>query len=502
MSHKNWFVFLLLFLTINCAPELYAQELKFKINNLPDTTIYLLKYYGANLFVVDTTKSKNGFIVFDGTQHHSGMYAVVLPDQSYFEFVHDHEPVYMIISDQKNQLQSAVVKESKNNQIFYDYLRFMTLHNQQMVGLNKKYAGFAPGTLQYDSLVSQIDIIYAKIVKYQDELLASYPNLFTAQLIRMAVEVRIPDYPRDADGNVIDSSFRYNFYVNHYWDGVDLTDPRIVYSPMYFSKLDTYFSSRGLGQNPDTIIKYSYQLLEKMNQVDHENYVFQYTLNHLVYKYDTTRLMGMDKILWYIGVNYYCPPNDKVYWVSAEDKAKYCEQTEKVAKSLIGILAVPLILTDTTGTWIKLYDVQANYTVLFFWSPSCDHCVETIPKLQLLYEKKFKDRGIEIYAVADATGPDFELWKNVIRDSSLTFINVALTREVYDQAMIDKSPLLQYTNNASLRYGETYDVYATPKILVLDKDKKVIYKDISLTDLEKMMDYHTGHEGDEKLIFE
>ncbi len=181
---------------------------------------------------------------------------------------------------------------------------------------------------------------------------------------------------------------------------------------------------------------------------------------------------------------------------------KYCDYTEKVGKSLIGNRAVPLILTDTSGNWINFYNIAANYTILYFWSPSCGHCKTSMPKLQLLYEKKLKARGVEIYAVADATGDDYDLWKNFIRDNNLSFTNVALTRPVYDQAMIDPRPLLQYTTVPSLNYAETYDVYSTPKILILDNEKNVLYKEISLTDLEKIMDYLTGHEGDEQLIFE
>ncbi len=502
MSFRKILVFSFLFFVFGLIQPSVAQTMKFKIKNLPDTTVYLVKYYGANLFYADTVQSKKGVVVFDGSKHHAGMYAVMMPDNSYFEFVYDKEPIFVTISDFSKRLETAVVKKSQNNQIFYAYLRFITANHKKMVELNKKYEGYPKGTPQYDSLVTQIDVIYAQNVKYQDSILTAHPNLLVTDLLKMAFDVKIPDYPRDVNGKVLDSTFKYNYYLNHYWDGVDLADPRIVYSPMYHSKLDTYFSIRGIGNNPDTIIKYSYQLLEKMNQVDQDNKLFQYTLSHLVYKYDTTRLMGMDKILWFYGVNYYCPPNDKVYWVTDADKKKYCDYTEKVGKSLIGNRAIPLILTDTSGNWINFYDIAANYTVLFFWSPSCGHCKTSMPKLQLLYDKKFRERGIEIYAVADATGPDYDLWKNFIRDNKLTFTNVALTRAVYDQAMIDPRPLLQYTTAASLNYADTYDVYSTPKILVLDKERNVMYKEISLTDLERMMDYHTGHAGDERLIFE
>ena len=73
-------------------------------------------------------------------------------------------------------------------------------------------------------------------------------------------------------------------------------------------------------------------------------------------------------------------------------------------------------LVDTTDTrWRDFYSLKAEYTVLYFWDPECGHCKKTTPKLQTLYEKKFKDRNIEIFAVGKAVGADFEKWKKFIQ---------------------------------------------------------------------------------------
>jgi len=102
--------------------------------------------------------------------------------------------------------------------------------------------------------------------------------------------------------------------------------------------------------------------------------------------------------------------------------------------------------------------------------------------------------------VAKATGTDFEDWKKFIREHNLTFINVGLTKNVYDQAMKDPRPLLQKTTLESLNYSDTYDVYSTPKMFVLDKDKKIKFKQIGISQLEMIMDDITGHGSDEKLF--
>jgi len=311
----------------------------------------------------------------------------------------------------------------------------------------------------------------------------------------------LPELPRDANGNVTDSNYVYNYYINHYWDNVNLKDPRIVNTPVFHNKLDKYFSKQGVLQIPDSIIKYSILMLEKMDKENQDNKVFQYSLHHITYKYESSNIMGMDKVFWALAKNYYCAPNNKAYWMTQENLKKLCDRAEKIGRTLIGNYATMLILTDTTEqNWINMYKVEADYTILYFWDPNCGHCKKTTPKLQTLYEKKFKSRNIEIYAVAKATGDDFEAWKKFIIDHKLTFINVGLTKNIYNQAMKDPRPLLQYTTIESLNYSDTYDVYSTPRIFVLDKDKKIMLKQLGISQLEEIMDDFTGHKNDVKLF--
>jgi len=41
-------------------------------------------------------------------------------------------------------------------------------------------------------------------------------------------------------------------------------------------------------------------------------------------------------------------------------------------------------------------------------------------------------------------------------------------------------------------YQQTYDIYATPKVFVLDKDKKIIAKSLTISQLEDMLDKMQG----------
>lgn len=478
-----------------------AQTLKFKVEGLNDTTVFLAKYFGPKLYYADTTISKNGVITFNGDKHAPGMYAVVLPGTRYFEFVHDKEAVDMYTSDINDLTGNMKVNKSINNQVFYQYIFFMTEHKKKMNELTKQYEAAPVDSPERERIREESKTLNDEVYAYQQKLVKEHEGKFIAVLIKMSMDIQLPEPPKDENGVITDSNYVYNYYIAHYWDGVDFKDARLVNTPIFHNKLEKFFSKDGILQIPDTIIKYSVWMLDQMDKTDQSNKMFQYTLHHITYKYETMQIMGMDRVFWYLGTNYYCPPNNYAYWMSKENLDKLCDRVQKVSRTLIGNFAPMLILTDTTEqNWINLYKVEAEYTILYFWDPNCGHCKKSTPKLQTLYEKKFKARNIEIYAVAKATGDDFEDWKKFIVEHNLKFINVGLTKNVYNEAMKDPRPLLQKTTLESLNYSDTYDIYSTPKIFVLDKDKKIKFKQIGISQLEIIMDDITGHKDDVKLF--
>jgi hypothetical protein len=110
--------------------------------------------------------------------------------------------------------------------------------------------------------------------------------------------------------------------------------------------------------------------------------------------------------------------------------------------------------------------------------------------------------------VGKAVGKDFEGWKKFIRENNLSFINVAVTDKLYNLAKTDAGSLVPVfpgekgkpTTLESLNYQTTYDIFSTPKVFVLDKDKKIIAKSISLSQVEDLLDKLQGKTDSVKLF--
>jgi thiol-disulfide isomerase/thioredoxin len=486
--------------SVFCSLLLSAQTLTFTIKGAPDDVVYLTRYVGASLHYADTGYTKNGMVRFDGSKHTGGLYAVYFKNGSYFEFVHDNEVVEME-TDTLHLTGNMKVTKSKNNKVFYDYINHFNSYQEQVSRIQKAQSTVGPGSATYDSLTWLKDQFYLEYAAYQKKLVQENKGLLISDMIYMSTDVDLPAEMYDENGEVKDPAEAYNYFMKHYWDHFNLKDPRLVNIPAYHHRLVRYFTPESMIQHPDTIIYYAHWLLSQTDMDNKENGVFQYTLVYIVNEYYDSPYLGMDKIVWAMGASYYCPPNSKAHWMSPEALQKFCTQVYKTGKTLVGNVAPGLILPDTTEqNWVNIHQIDADYTVLFFWNPTCDHCLETMPMLKMLYDQKFKDRNIAVVGVAGAAGEDFYEWKKYIRENNLDFINIGMTPAVLNQARNAYEPLLQYTNLESLNYDQTWDIIMTPMIFVLDKDKKIIYKKLSIAQLEDVMDEHTGHAADPKLF--
>lgn len=484
------------------ANAVTSQELKFKISGLPDTTVHLVKYVGSKLYFADTTELKKGVATFDGSKHELGMMAFLLPGQQYFDFINNNEEVY-IETSVPNFFDNIKVKKSKENKVFYNYIHFIKQNQEDnSVLIEQRNALGDDESEAKEKLNNQIRATGERVKDYQKRLIAENEGTFVAKVVQMSMDVEIPEPPKNPDGSLVDSSFSYKYMRDHYFDNFDLKDDRILNTPVFQKKLEYYYSKEMLLQHPDTIVKY---LSKVIDQIPDKSNTYRFVVSNVASYAEKSKVMGMDKAFNIFIDKYFCAPDKdgkpKAYWYDQEKLDELCKDTKIRLNLVQGVRPPNLILTDTTSKkWIDFYSLESDYTILYFWDPNCGHCKKETPKLQTLYEKKLKDRNVEVYAVGKATGDDFEDWKKFIKEKELTFINVGVTQEVYDKAKANPSAFQGVTNSESLNYQQTYDIFSTPKLWILDKDKKIIGKGLGISQLEDYMDRIQGVEDSEKLI--
>jgi thiol-disulfide isomerase/thioredoxin len=295
---------------------------------------------------------------------------------------------------------------------------------------------------------------------YRFKLMADYPNSFMTKIFTAMRDPEVPDPPKDAKGNVIDSSFSYHYYKAHYWDYIDFNDERLLRTPILQNKIKTY-TTQLTPQTPDSIIE-SVNLIIDKAEVNKE--VFKYCVATLANAYETSNIMGFDKVFVDIAERYYL--TDKAYWADDSLKKRIEERVNKIKPNILGTPAHDLVMPDTSLKMHRLYDVVADYTVLVFWDPTCSHCKKELPLLVAYYDS-VKKAGLKLEVFAVGIESDIDLWKNYIKEHNLKWMNVS---DLYN----------------TTHFRNYYDIYSTPVIYLLDDKKRIIAKRL---DTEKLRDF-------------
>ncbi len=423
------------FITMGMTSTTYAQyDIVIKTTKpLKSEKCIIAYYFGDKQLVFDTFEvQKNTCRVKGDSTLATGVYIAYYPDDTVFiEFLMPKDDQkFTLTFDPDNPILSMEVKGSIDNQLFYQY--------------NKKAAQL------YKDSVAGADSI---IISFGKSLAKKNPNTFFAKLIKLIYLPDIPDTLKDPE-----KVWKYAYY--HYFDEIDLSDPSYLRTPVLHNKVMTYLD-RIVPIVPDSQCNASVRIIKASEK---NPTTFKYWAATLLNKYARSRIMGMENVYVCIVDSFYA--TGKTRWVDSVTLSKILFDAQMIKYTMIGKVAPEIVLKDTAGRYISLHGVNSLYTVILFWDPDCGHCRREIPKLKKIYEKYSRDT-LEVYAVY--VNVEKDKWLKYIRENKLEWINVE------DVEM--KHPFRYY-----------YYIKGTPKILLLDKDKKIIAKNINAEQLEKILE--------------
>jgi hypothetical protein len=285
----------------------FSQELKFKIAGVPDTTVHLIKYVGSQMYYADTAEIRKGIVTFDGSKQEQGILGVLLPGQKFFEFIHAGEEVYMETRSPEFIPNMKVVK-SKENQIFMDYIRFLSTNTEEAKKLTASKELLSAEDLDGQNKIDvEITSLGKNVREYQRNLVDSNKGTFVANLIYMSTDIDLPAAPKNPDGTFADNEFGYKYLRDHYWDHVDFKDDRLLNTPVIQKKLEYFYSQQMLLQHPDTLIKY---LTRVVDQIPTGSSMYRFFVTKITSNYEKSKIMGMDKVMNAFVWRYYCSKDD------------------------------------------------------------------------------------------------------------------------------------------------------------------------------------------------
>lgn len=453
---------LVLFLFASTALLGQGFRISGKVRGIKDTVMYFGHYYADKNKVIDTARvNSKGEFLFEGkTPLEGGLYLVVLPDKRYFEIVIDKEQSFSFETDSADLVGKMKIKGSQDNIDFYGYMAFIKNMQQKAEPL-KKLIDKTKSKDSTEMLKKKMADLTADVESEKKKFMTAHPKALFSKILKASEDIVVPPAPILPNGRK-DSTFQYRYYKQHYWDNIDLTDGRMLNTPIFFNKFKFYLDKM-IMQIPDSINRDLDVLVDK---VKGSKELYKYVVSYTTYYYESSKLMGMDAVFVHMVNKHY--RTKQAYWVDSTQLKSILDRASIVEPLLIGKKSRNLVMPDTTGKTMKsLHDVKAKYTILYFWEPGCGHCQTETPKLKAFYDK-YKSKGVEVYAVD--IEDNAKEWKDFIIKNKLNWINV---------------------NNLYHHYylREIFDIYSTPVIYLLDENKKILAKRIPLENLEGYIDF-------------
>jgi thiol-disulfide isomerase/thioredoxin len=448
----------------NTPKAVAGHNISITLTPYKNTKIYLGSYYVKGQTLVDSTLlDDKSHGVFKGEKKYTGgIYFIVSPQMSIqFELLMDDNQHFSIVADSSKK-ELAVITGSKDNDLFKEYTKLTTVKGKYLSDVNGRLANAKTAA---DSATLRDELIKGEkeLQDYRDNIIGKYPESLLAMLFSVMKTPELPKVP--VVNGKPDSLYPYYFVKNHYWDGVNFFDDRLLRTPFFEKKLEQFYKYY-VSPEPDSIYR---EIKRMLLYAKAGNEIYPYLLIKFTNKYVNPEYMGQDKVFLKLYEDFYATGDTSL--LSPPGRKMVVEKYFTLLPNQVGEAAAPLTrLTDSAGVPKPLYDVDAKFTVMIFWDPHCGHCKEEIPRYDSIYKAKWKALGVKVYAVYvyDDNLPD---WKKFIQEKKLNdWIHVYQTKASKEDEQRNNIP----------GFRQLYDAGVTPTIFLLDDKKRIIAKKLTI----------------------
>ena len=231
----------------------------------------------------------------------------------------------------------------------------------------------------------------------------------------------------------------------------DFSDPRLLRSAVYDRAIMTFLMNINAVSEDQFLVGSDTLMALAARDIECSAYMMEHLL-------DLFSVYGPQRAVHHILDRYVVPRG-----ATGDLPAGLRSKVEDLLKVAVGAIGYDVNLNDH-GTRIPLSRLcaKARYTVLFFYSSTCEHCHAQMPVLKEMYNSIARtDLGI-IGVALDADSAEF---KQCIADEGIPW------------------PSFSEFNGWGSVAAKVYQVKATPMLFVLDRERRIVMKPVDAADL-------------------
>lgn len=449
------------------SQTVFSQGYKFQLNleSAVNKEVYLAHYYIGDIYVDDTIKlndAGSGILKGDNLLP-QGLYKIYMDDKNHFDFLLGADQEFSI-SNKTFSGETIEIKGSVESEEFVKYMSFLENLKENSARIRNSLK--TANQEEKRALQKELSLLTPQLQGYWKRIDKELPNTFLAKFLmsNYIPKLDISTIPKETQQN--DSLLllaRFKYQQKHFWDYLDYTDERFLYTPLLKPRLETWFT-KVLYQNYDSIRPYVFEFIEKVRS---NKRIFQFATSFFLNSSINSKVMGIDALFVDLARTYYL--SGEAFWATEESLKKIKENVLFMENSLIGMVAPDLTLENIDGEFFNLHQIDKKLTAVIIYEPECSHCSEFVPQFYNEIYQKYKDKGLEVFAIYSMHNK--EEWIKFIGQNNLwEWINV------WDKDRVSGFNIL-------------YDARITPGIFILDEKKRIIAKKMTVKQLDKLIGF-------------
>lgn len=428
-----------------------SQSIEVMVSDIGVASAKLQSLQGEKVATVDsiTSTTKDVFhFSFKETKYHHGFYRLTFSNNHNVDFLFDGNDI-KLKTHTTAILDSMEIISSESNRLYYSFIKLNKTYKTKTDLLQLLLLRYPKEDSFYQSVQKKINQVQDEYLEFVTVASQKEPASFIARYIRAA---SLPSINFN-----LSPEQQLTFLKAHALDIVDYDDAELIFSDVFTNKTIEYLTYYRNPQLPK-------ELLEKEFMKAIDSVVSRAKVNTIVYQHvveyllDGFKKFGFDKVLDYIVDNYVIKDDLCLDEKLENTIQRRIDQNKKLP---IGAIAPNFTMHDISGKLFELNKVKVNKVLLVFYASWCQHCKTILPQINELKKAK---KDFEVVAVSLDTNKDE--WKNFIDQNKLDFINT--------------SDLKGWDGTAA----NEYFIYATPTMFLLDKQKRIIAKPLTIGELD------------------